>query len=684
MPELTLAEPVTFASGSRLADGRFEVVRPLGRGAMGSVYEVFDHELQMARAVKTLAAKRPELLVSLKREFRALRDVTHPNLVSYGELHEDDGQYFFTMELVRGTSFDAWVRPEGALDRGRLRAATLQLVRALRALHRASRIHRDVKPSNVMVDTHGRLILLDLGLAGATGIATGQAGGGTLAYAAPEQLRGAPPEPSADWYAVGTMLYEALFGELPFGSDTDTIRQRKLATDRVTCAQVPEGELVSGLLDPDPRTRWSGRHVLERFGGLEAHVVVTPAIPPLVGRDVELGRLEGALREGRSRPMHVHVFGQPGLGRTALLDAFADHAARQGALVLRGSGHVLERLPFQALDGVVDGLASHIGSLAPELREELLPKDAALLGKAFPVFAPHAGPAALGATPGPQDLRRRLFAALRELLARVADRRRTVVIVDGGELHDGDSVAGIQAVLREGGPGRPLLTFVSAGVEPDGDADLELPLGPLDLAASRTLAGVLLGPSASVDGDKDAIAQTIAERSGGHPGRIHLLAMARPADTVGDALEHLLAELGAPAQRLWELIQVGGSVPFEVVAHELGSDLDSARRAFTSLRAARLVAGAMLCGARLSLEWTGAGSEVESLPEVHRRLATAYAARAPRAHDALSRHWEGAGDPIAAAHHAEQAGHAAAAALAFDRATAFYERASRLSERADA
>src|SRR3712207_4949323 len=95
---------------------RFEVLRVLGTGGMGVVYEAIDRARKTKVALKTLRTLDAEALIRFKREFRALQDIQHPNLVSLGELIEEDGQLFFTMELVEGVDFIEHVRPRGRAD----------------------------------------------------------------------------------------------------------------------------------------------------------------------------------------------------------------------------------------------------------------------------------------------------------------------------------------------------------------------------------------------------------------------------------------------------------------------------------------------------------------------------------------------------------------------------------------
>ena len=151
---------------------RYELRAHIGTGAMGRVERAWDRELLVEVALKRLYARaEAEQLYLLKREFRVLRDISHPNVARLYDLDVSDGECFFTMELVEGTDFVGFVReglastPTALIqDHTRLRAATLQLVEGLCAIHGAGKMHRDVKPSNVLIDRSGRVVLVDFGL----------------------------------------------------------------------------------------------------------------------------------------------------------------------------------------------------------------------------------------------------------------------------------------------------------------------------------------------------------------------------------------------------------------------------------------------------------------------------------------------------------------------------------------
>jgi eukaryotic-like serine/threonine-protein kinase len=133
-----------------LISARFRILRCIGSGSTGDVYEAVDRDRGGRTAIKALRLEHPHAISQFKREFRALQDVEHPNLVSLGELFEENGRLYFTMELVDGTDFLAYVRPTGSegFDEARLRHGFTELGNALEALHGRGLVHRDVRASS--------------------------------------------------------------------------------------------------------------------------------------------------------------------------------------------------------------------------------------------------------------------------------------------------------------------------------------------------------------------------------------------------------------------------------------------------------------------------------------------------------------------------------------------------------
>jgi hypothetical protein len=322
-----VSSSVPSSPGAFRGTSRFEVLGELGAGGMGIVYEVWDRVLERRFACKTLKQYSPDALLRFKHEFRSLQGLSHPNLVALGELFEDQGQWFFTMELVLGSGWHEHVLPQAApaplatqsmapspevlglgpttptpprdlaaalyatqlapgaaigtcatlpipvttTDSVRLRDAVAQLARGLRALHAAGKVHRDVKPSNIRVTPEGRVVVLDFGLVTDADSAHIEAAG-TVAYMAPEQAAGKAVGPAVDWYSVGVLLYEALTGSLPFrGTFSEVIRGKRLglvlAPSMMRSGVDPELEqLCLALLRADPAQRPDAGAVLERLG----------------------------------------------------------------------------------------------------------------------------------------------------------------------------------------------------------------------------------------------------------------------------------------------------------------------------------------------------------------------------------------------------------------------------------
>ena len=298
---------------------RFQVQRRLGAGGFGVVYEAFDRERNTRVALKTLARLEPSALYRFKREFRALADVSHENLVELHELVSVGEQWFFTMELIAGVDFLSWCwgrvplplsvspftatiaadaplsrsgerpisdhdRDRGAqclehpmplprVDYDRLRAALRQLARGVAGLHAMGILHRDIKPSNILVSGAGRVVLVDFGIAAELHRPDAMEVGisGTPAYMAPEQGAGVPLDEAADWYGVGVVLYETLTGTLPFvGGLMQMLADKQYKTPRRARELAPDtpedlDQLCMALLRTHPSERPIGAEVIERL-----------------------------------------------------------------------------------------------------------------------------------------------------------------------------------------------------------------------------------------------------------------------------------------------------------------------------------------------------------------------------------------------------------------------------------
>lgn len=433
-----------------LDNERYAVLRRIGAGGMGVVYEVLDHKSGQRLALKTISNPNVEKIFQLKREFRALADLSHPNLVTLYDLVADADGCFFTMELLDGQDLLAylWGKPatddqalamtttrapesyepvtqpirrapsaseatHPYIDVGpvlhtpciieRLRLALPQLVSGLVALHDSRRIHRDIKPSNILVTSDQRVVLVDFGLAAEMGHGHADDEGkivGTVAYMAPEQCAGDPhPTAAVDWYALGAVLFHALTGHLPFEGPTARVVLEKQTVRAPRASRLARGvppdldQLCAELLECAPGDRPTGAELLRRLGlrGDSARMagVAISREALFAGRDSELSLLEQALAPIRKKRASVAVVRAPsGMGKTSLVARFFERvrAGYADALLLRGRCLDREDIPYKAIDHLIDALSEWLIRLPTQEVEELLPEDACLLPTLFPVL----------------------------------------------------------------------------------------------------------------------------------------------------------------------------------------------------------------------------------------------------------------------------------------------------------
>lgn len=213
-----------------LVAGRYRIVRKLGAGGMGAVYEAVQIALNRRVALKVLLpafAQNPEAVARFHREAQTAASLGHPNIIAVTDFGTDHGQVFLVMELLSGESLARVIERERALAPGRAAWIATQALSALSVAHRAGIVHRDMKPDNVyLTEVSGVrdvVKLLDFGVARFTDplsdsvrLTSTGAVLGTPSYMSPEQARGRSVDARTDVYAVGAMLYEMLTGQLPF------------------------------------------------------------------------------------------------------------------------------------------------------------------------------------------------------------------------------------------------------------------------------------------------------------------------------------------------------------------------------------------------------------------------------------------------------------------------------------
>ena len=197
----------------------YTLVRVIGRGGMGIVWEAVEHRLDRKVALKVQAGSQdPQRVAGMWSEARIAANVSDPGVVPVHDFgHTVDGDPYYTMDLVEGTDLRALVR-EGPMPTARALELASQIASAVGAAHERGIVHRDLKPSNVLVDASGRARVVDFGLAFDPKIGDTYANelAGTPGYMAPEQISGEPIAPATDVHAIGVMLYEMLTGARPW------------------------------------------------------------------------------------------------------------------------------------------------------------------------------------------------------------------------------------------------------------------------------------------------------------------------------------------------------------------------------------------------------------------------------------------------------------------------------------
>jgi hypothetical protein len=594
--------------------GRFVLREEIGRGGAGVVYEAYDRESRAVVALKTLASMDAEEAFRLKHEFRALANLEHENFVRFEELCSVGGQVFFTMERVRGGDFLQYVRPEGRLDEPRLRKALAQLVEGLGALHASGRVHCDVKPSNVLVTTEGRVVLLDFGLTSRFGRRHGSGKGigsvsGTPAFMAPEQMDGDALAPATDWYAAGVMLYAALTGDVPFRGDFLTIADAKRTGTFPDLAGggIPDnlGALCTALLRPEAAARPGIREIRSRLG---LSPPTEQAEEVFVGRQRELEQLRAAFAGARTATRALVLRGEPGIGKSALVARFLA-GLRGEAIVLRGRCYEQESVPFGGVDSLIDDFSEYLLGLSFDDLEQLFAGGAASVARVFPVLYRVPYLAALrfdGPVVHDAWLRDLAIDELARIFAALGRTQTPVLFIDDLQWVDADSLALIrEAFLSKGARCLFVATMRSTG-EPSPElaafvASLErLEVGPLsgDEALDVCDAGVPLEAD---------VRERVLHEASGHPLFLsELLRSARSGKWTHDARVRLqdvlwrrIAERDDVERRFLEMaVLAGAPVPYTVLARAAGLDVGECRTRLAGLRAAQLVRVSRVDGER--------------------------------------------------------------------------------------
>src|SRR6266404_2116822 len=263
----TALKPLT--PGTILGE-RYEIIRLLGQGGMGAVYQAHDRELERQVALKVIRgdmAADPEILRRFKQELILARQITHKNVIRIFDLGQADGFKFITMEYIEGRDLQNLLKERNKVEAGDAAKIIAQVCRALEVAHAEGVIHRDLKPQNIMLDKAGRAYVMDFGIARSTltpGMTQTGALIGTPDYMSPEQAKGQTLDARSDIFSVGIIFFEMLAGQNPFSGDTTmgklwkrTSEPARSLADLDKTIPRPICEIVRRCLEIDPEKRFA-------------------------------------------------------------------------------------------------------------------------------------------------------------------------------------------------------------------------------------------------------------------------------------------------------------------------------------------------------------------------------------------------------------------------------------------
>ena len=341
--------------------GKFDIVKPLGKGAMGIVYLAHDIKLERDVALKVMVAgiaDDPELKMRFEREAKAVAKMTHPNVVTVFDFdYHTDGSPYIAMELLKGQDLQKAMRGQPPLTVERKVSVITSVLLGLAHAHQQGIVHRDIKPANIFINQDESVKIMDFGVARLTaGSMTGTGNiVGTADYMSPEQVKGLKVDGRSDLFSVGCMLFEMLAGRRPFHSDNLMAIFYKITHEEPNFDLIPAGEQYDALLpilkkglakSLDDRyqtaiefamalreflkthaTSTTAQHALEALVDLEA-----PTSPPMPmtdaqgstlvpgeeGGTIDLGTGRGRGRPGTAPPVTARTTGKGAAATTVL------------------------------------------------------------------------------------------------------------------------------------------------------------------------------------------------------------------------------------------------------------------------------------------------------------------------------------------------------------------------------
>jgi eukaryotic-like serine/threonine-protein kinase len=622
----------------KVVSNRFRILSPVGAGGMGEVYEAIDLDTGNHVALKTLRFDRGEVLSRLKTEFRTVQAVRHVHLVELLELVQQDDNWYICMELLKGTDYLTYVRqldkitdafgstmnlakfaprhpstnPQlgGECNGYRLRSVTCQVLKGLRALHEAGKIHRDMKPHNIVVRDDGHTTVLDFGLVGEIAQVE-QEIVGTAFYMSPEQATSVPITSAADIYSVGVMLFQAITGFFPFhGNPFEVLRMKQTDVAPNVLTLMPHcdedlAHLVDAMLCFAPGDRPTIERCLEVLEGKsEAHrqSLSKSQDNTFVGRQTEMDLLRRNLTLiGRNECRVVGVGGPTGIGKSTLLRHFSRELPREYWFI-EGTSYERESSVYKGMDAAIDAITARLCNYRSEQVIPLLPPGALDLLQIFPVLGRIPGWEMGGSLPDPtrDKLMQRLylFDQLREFFRRLTNHITLVLWLDDFHWAGPDAWAMLKHIVNPAQSQR-FMVVCTFRTENDQSAweerfqelmpsqDSWLNVKPLSLRESQEAVDKI---GAQLGIKPEAVAH-VAERSVGHPLFIDALMRVEghQAVSLDDALLAQLNALEPSHRRVMDVLSLlTNAVEQEVVALTAQIPFAEFMRAVAVLRHARM------------------------------------------------------------------------------------------------
>eukprot|EP01116_Phalansterium_solitarium_P015663 TRINITY_DN3480_c0_g1_i1.p1 TRINITY_DN3480_c0_g1~~TRINITY_DN3480_c0_g1_i1.p1 ORF type:complete len:515 (-),score=169.84 TRINITY_DN3480_c0_g1_i1:617-2161(-) len=248
---------------SKVTVDDFEVLKLIGKGAYGKVYQVCrkgTHDVYAMKVLRKDFLVRTDNVEGTKTEKDVLRKVRHPFIVSLHYSFQCEGRVYMVMDLKNGGQLFFHLREEAMLSEQYVKFYAAEVVLAIEHLHELDIIHRDLKPENILLDSAGHIGVTDFGLAKEcmTDSARTKTFCGTLTYMAPEMVRGALYGKAADWWSVGILIYDLLTGDPPFYHKSEPELFKKILNDKIKLPQYLTGEacsIIKGFLNRDDKER---------------------------------------------------------------------------------------------------------------------------------------------------------------------------------------------------------------------------------------------------------------------------------------------------------------------------------------------------------------------------------------------------------------------------------------------